>query len=125
MGNRDLMIISSKASSQRRGCIAMDKNDIGLELRENVFHSLQNGNSYISQILPRTHDIEIEVRDDLEEIQDLVKHLTMLAGNAYPRLETIIVRQCQGYRGHFDSLRPRTKHTKSLLSHYRPIRQYL
>ncbi|ALZ03678.1 hypothetical protein Q032_04084 [Pseudomonas aeruginosa BWHPSA019] len=62
------MVIGRKASSQCGGCIAVDKDNIGFELGENLFHSLQNGDSDISQILTCTHNIEIEVRDDLEEI---------------------------------------------------------
>ncbi|ERW69821.1 hypothetical protein Q026_01861 [Pseudomonas aeruginosa BWHPSA013] len=62
------MVIGCKASSQCRSCVAVDEDDIGFELGENLFHSLQNGDSDIGQILTCTHNIEIEVRDDLEEI---------------------------------------------------------
>lgn len=43
------MVIGRKASSQCGGCIAVDKDNIGFELGENLFHSLQNGDSDISQ----------------------------------------------------------------------------
>lgn len=43
------MVIGCKASSQCRSCVAVDEDDIGFELGENLFHSLQNGDSDIGQ----------------------------------------------------------------------------
>lgn len=60
----------------------MNKNYIRLSFFENVSHSSKDTRCNIIQILALLHDIEIVIWSNLEQIEHLIKHLTVLASNA-------------------------------------------
>jgi hypothetical protein len=62
------------------------------------------------------HNIKIIIRNDLEQIEGLVKHLPMLGGHTDPTIEKFrMASQLFDHRSHFDCLRASTENRKNLL----------
>ncbi|MNF88705.1 hypothetical protein D3C84_712040 [compost metagenome] len=93
MSDRDLLVVGRQGSGERGSSVAMHEDDVGLELGEDRFHALQNSGGDVRQVLARLHDVQIEVRRDLEKIQYLVQHLAMLAGYTYLGFEAFVRRE--------------------------------
>ena len=62
--------------------IPMHQHNIGLFLFKYRLKPLQNIAGNIKKILPRLHDIQVIVRPDFKEIQNLIQHLAMLSRHA-------------------------------------------
>ncbi|MNE36713.1 hypothetical protein D3C80_1305340 [compost metagenome] len=102
VGNRNLLVVGGQAGGQ--GCcgVAVHQHHVGLELGQHRLQALQNRRGHIGQVLAGLHDVQVVVGRDLEQFQNLVKHLAVLASYADARLETVVLGKVEGQRGHFD-----------------------
>ena len=66
------------------GCcgVAVDKDDVGARLGKHIAHAGQHTGCDVVKVLPLSHDIEVVVGTDVENFQNLVEHLAVLAGDA-------------------------------------------
>ncbi|EKD97403.1 MAG: hypothetical protein ACD_23C00945G0003 [uncultured bacterium] len=90
MRHGNLLVIRGQTGSKGGGGIAMHQHDVGLELAEHAFHTLQDGSSHVSQVLPGLHDVEVKVWLDGKQVQHLVQHLAVLGSNAESGVKTFI-----------------------------------
>ncbi|MNZ72620.1 hypothetical protein D3C78_910010 [compost metagenome] len=102
MGYRDLLIVGRQRCAEGGGGVSVNQNNVRLERGENRFHALQDSGGYIGQILARLHDVQIEVRLNPEQVEHLIEHFAMLAGNTHLGVETIVCSQGKSERCHLD-----------------------
>ena len=106
MSYRNLSVEGCKSSCSGCGGIAMDEHDIGLTLFENVTHAAQDADCDIGEVLSLLHDIEVDVGLDIEYLEHLVEHFTMLTCDALDGLELICpLLEFLHQRTHLDGLR--------------------
>src|SRR5882762_994595 len=72
----------SQTGSHRRGRVALHKDPLGAFPLKQDLESLENCSSNPTRSLIRTHDLEIAVRYDAEQLERTVHHLAMLTGAA-------------------------------------------
>ena len=89
MTDRDLLIECGKSRRGRGGCISMHKHQIRVNLFEHITHTRQHTCRNVIEVLSLFHDVEIIVWCDLKYFEHLIKHFTMLTGNADKCLEFI------------------------------------
>ena len=94
---------------ERRRRVAVHQHEVGAEGLEDPAHAPEHRAGDVGQILPRGHDVEVEVGDEPEEVEHLVEHLAVLGGDAEPRLEARVGGERQRQRRHLDRLRPRSE----------------
>ena len=82
MSNRDLQIEASQSCDKSSGGISMNKNHIRLDLFQNIFYSAKDIRCDIEQSLLVLHDGQIVIRNNMEGLEDLIQHLTVLTGYA-------------------------------------------
>ncbi|MNH33344.1 hypothetical protein D3C79_938490 [compost metagenome] len=85
---------------------------IRAKLGKHTFQALQYRRCHIAQVLTRLHDIQVIIWRNGEQPHYLIEHLPMLAGNTYLCVKTLIRRQRECQRSHFDGFWTRTKNTK-------------
>src|SRR5574344_1413792 len=61
----------------------MNKHYIRLALLEHVTHSVEDTYSHICQVLTLLHDVQVNIRLDIEYFEHLIEHFTMLTCYAY------------------------------------------
>ena len=84
----------------------MDEYDIRTALLEDVTKSGEDTCSYIGEVLTLLHDVEVVVRGDIEDLEYLIEHFAMLAGDAHDGLELIgTLLELLDQRAHLDGLR--------------------
>ena len=82
----------------------MDQHHIGLCFLQNVFNTQQNICGDGGQGLTGTHDVQVIIGLYIENLSDLIQHLTVLAGEADDALNIGILLQLLYQRAHFDCL---------------------
>ena len=105
----DLPVVAREASRERGSGVAVHQHQVGSEGFEHPAHAAQHRAGDVGQVLPRGHDVEVEVRAEAEEVEHLVEHLAVLGGDAEPRLEARVGCERPRQRRHLDRLRPRSK----------------
>ena len=107
----NLLVEGSEGSGGGGGGVAVDQHHIWLARLEHVAHTGEHAGGDIVQVLPLLHDIEVVVGLDAEDVQDLVQHLPVLAGDADPGFEVFrMLLELLDQRAHLDGLRPRSKY---------------
>ena len=61
----------------------MDEDYVGICFVENVTESEHHARSNVVQILTLFHNVKGVIRFYIEDVENLVEHLTMLGGNTY------------------------------------------
>ena len=109
------LIESRQSSSCGGGCISVDKHDIGLCLLQHIPHAQKNTSRDIIQVLPCFHDVQVIVWPNIEQMQHLVQHLTMLTRHAHYGLESFgFLLKALYQRTHLDGLRTSAKNKHNL-----------
>ena len=67
----------------------------------------------IGQVLPRLHDVQIDIGHDAEQRQNLIQHLPVLAGDADMHLQAGGGLQGLDDRRHLDGFRPGPKNDQN------------
>src|SRR4051812_14407185 len=89
---------------------------VWIKVIKNGFNSRYDISGERVKILICTHDIEVEFRYDPEEVQHLVKHVTMLSGYTdLHRKSGLVFSELPNEGRHFDGLRACAKNNKYLL----------
>jgi len=107
MSHRDLLIESGERRSHRRRGIAVHQHAVGLVVCDHVVHAAQHARRQGAEALIVLHDIEAEVRLEIEQIEHLRDHLLVLAGRADGHGESRRCLQATDERRHLDGLGPR------------------
>ena len=113
---RDLQVEASKRCRKARGGVAVNEHHVGLLTLQHRLELQQHIAGDVEQRLARLHDRQVVVRHDVEHMQHLVEHLTVLAGDAHDGLEVAGTRlQLVDERAHLDCLRAGAKDKHYLL----------
>ena len=96
MGNGDLLVVSRQAGGKGGGGVAMHQHHVGLERGQHRSDALQDGGGHTGQVLAGFHDVQVVIGADAEQLQHLVEHLPVLAGDAHAGFEAAVLRQLQG-----------------------------
>ena len=80
----------------------MDKNHIGLCLLQHIFNAQQNIGGNGGQGLAGTHDVQVVICGDAEDLSDLVQHLAVLTGETYDALDFRVLLQLLHQGAHFE-----------------------
>ncbi|MNY51998.1 hypothetical protein D3C86_1876360 [compost metagenome] len=82
----------------------MDQHQLGLEVLEDRGELGEHPAREVRQGLARLHEIQVGVRDDAEEVQDLVEHLAVLGGDADLEVQVVGLGDRKNHRRHLDGL---------------------
>ena len=86
---RDLLVIRSQGAGEGRRRIAVDQDQVRFFLGQDILQAHEGLCRNVVQRLPLGHDIQVIVRRNPEEIQDLVEHLAMLGCNGDDGLDLV------------------------------------
>lgn len=78
----DLPVKGGERRGEGRRRVAVDENDVGLEVVQHIAHPQQHVGSHVVEILSRFHDVQVVIGGDIEEPKHLVEHLAVLRGDA-------------------------------------------
>lgn len=86
--------------------VAVDQDHVGRLVLEDGLELEQHVARHVEQRLARLHDRQVVVGSHIEDAQNLVQHLAVLAGHGHDGLELIRTRlELVGERAHLDCLR--------------------
>ena len=88
----------------------MHEDDVGPRLREHGFHPLEHARRDLRERLVVGHDVEIVVRHDRKELEQVVEHLPVLRGHAYQIVDGLLSAQRVYDRSHLDRIGARPEH---------------
>ena len=66
----------------------MHEDYVGSERIEDTVKPLKHSAGYAAEALPRAHEVEIEVGNDVEQLEHLIEHLPVLCGHTHAWLVT-------------------------------------
>ena len=121
--DRNFCVERSKRSRSRRRRVTMYEHDVGLRIAQNRLHALENARRDLRDRLIVSHDVEIVIRHDPKEGDQIVEHLPVLRRDADDRLDC---RPRGGERTHdgrhFDGIgtRAENSHHAKRSSHEKP-----
>jgi hypothetical protein len=92
MGHCDSRIKGSQGCSSGGGGISLDYYPVRLLSPQERLQGRQYGGGNPAGCLVWLHEVEVIVRDNGKELEHLVQHLTVLAGNTDPGLQVSILR---------------------------------
>ena len=124
MAYGNLMVVGCQRTGKGSGSITMHQHDIRLLLLQYLVQPHHGPGGNIKQGLPGCHNIQIMVRLNLKQIQNLVQHIPMLGSNSYHRHNLVrMLRQLQHNRCHLDCFRTGAEHSHdlNLLSHHKSL----
>ena len=78
MGDGDLVIEGCEGPHEGGRSVPLNHNEVGLFVQQDGVETLHGARRNLGQALPGTDDIQIMVRPDQEQFQDLVQHFAML-----------------------------------------------
>ena len=109
----DMHIEAGQRGGEGGGGVAVDQNDVRLDLAQDLLDPQQHGGGDVEQILLLLHDGQIVIRHDGKNAQDLIEHIPVLAGDADDGSDIRTFFQLLDERAHFDGLRPGTKYDQN------------
>ena len=110
MSDGDLMIERGKRPRKGRRRIAVDEDEVGAILLEHLVDALHGARGDVKEGLPRRHDVEVVVGNDVKEMEHLIEHLPMLCRHERLCLNLLrMARQLHDDGRHLDRLRARSK----------------
>ena len=88
MANRDVPVEPGKARCEGRRRVAMYEDQVGSERIEDIVKPLKHSAGYAAEALPRAHQVEIKVGNDVEQLEHLIEHLPVLCAHTHAWLVT-------------------------------------
>ena len=85
----DLLIIRSQGTGKGRRRITVNEDQIRLFFGQDVLEAQERLRRNIVQGLALGHDVQVVIRRNPEQLQDLVEHLTMLGRDGNDRLNAV------------------------------------
>ncbi len=107
--NPDPPVIGCQGRRHHRGCIALHQHPIGGKFSQHRIQAGKNRRRQLRQCLVRLHQIQVKIRQDLEQVQHLVEHLAMLSRYTYTGFDPGCFGQAAHHRRHFHRFRPGAK----------------
>ena len=118
MAHGNLLVEGGEGGGGASCRVTMDQDDIRLAFLEHVAHAGEHAGSYVVQVLPVLHDIQVKIRLHIEDAQHLVQHLPMLPSHAHNRLELLrILLELLHQRAHLDGLRAGSENEHNSFCH--------
>lgn len=106
MPHGDLQVEARERRGEASRGVPVDQDDVGSLVLENRSELEQHVARHVEQRLARLHDRQVVVGCHVEDAQDLVQHLAVLAGHSHDGLELIHPRlELVDKRAHLDCLR--------------------
>ena len=109
MADLDLMVERGQGPGERRRCVAMDENEIGLVLLEDALHAEERLAGDGGERLTLLHNVEIKIAVQMEDLHDGIEHLAVLPGQADAAFDGVARLQRLDQRGHLDGLGARAE----------------
>ena len=113
MGDLGFRVKRGQAGGQGGGGVAVDEHPVVAAPFKDFPQAGQNVGGDVGQVLARLHDVEVEIRMDVEQLQHLVEHLPVLGGHANMGFDGLGLAQRGHHRGHFDGLGAGAEHDKN------------
>ncbi len=104
--HRDLVIEGGQRPDEGGRGVTLHHHQIGLLLGDQPVQAAQGPLRHTGEGLTVPADVEIVVRNQAEQVEHLVEHAAMLAGDHDPGFEVRGVLQGQDERSHLDGFRP-------------------
>jgi hypothetical protein len=92
--------------AEHRGRVALHEDQVGPAPGKVAVDGFDRARGQPGERLARAHEVEVGVRPDAEDVQDLVEHLAVLGRNADAAVETTVDLEPEDHRGQLDGLRP-------------------
>ena len=109
------LLEGGEARGHRRRRVALDEHPVGPLLLEDGAQAVDHGDRHVVQRLRVLHHVQVVVRLDLEQVEHLVEHLAVLAGDADPRDELVgAPLELLDHRSELDRLRARAEDRQDL-----------
>jgi hypothetical protein len=106
----NLAVVGGESRAESSSRIALDQDDVGVELIARVFHRIDDATGEHAQRLVRTHNVQGEVWLDLEVFERLIEHRTMLTGRHHGGFEfSRPAAQILDHQGELDGVGPRAQ----------------
>ena len=106
MPHGDLQVETRERRGEAGRGVAVDQDHVGRLVLEDGLELKQHVARHVEQRLARLHDRQVVVGSHIEDAQNLVQHLAVLAGHSHDGLELIRTRlELVGERAHLDCLR--------------------
>lgn len=119
--NGNLQVEACERRGEAGRGVTVDQNHVGPLVLEDGLELEQNVARHVEQRLARLHDRQVVVGSHVEDAQNLVQHLAVLARHCHDGLELIPARlKLVGERAHLDGLRAGAEDEHYLISgHFR------
>lgn len=89
MPHGDLQVETRERRGEAGRCVSVDQDDVGPLVLEDGLELEQHVARHVEQRLARLHDRQVVVGSHIEDAQNLVQHLAVLAGHGHDGLELI------------------------------------
>ena len=80
VADEDAFVEGGQGAGPDGGGVALDEDPVGTLAAKHGSNGFQDADGDVEQILAGPHQVEIDIRSDLEEVEDLVEHLPVLGG---------------------------------------------
>ena len=105
VAHRDAGMERGQRRRQRGAGVAVDQHHPRPAARQHVLHAGQHAGGDPGQVLAGTHQVEVVVGDDVEQLEHLVEHLPVLRSDADTDPQAAMLAQRMQDRGHLDGFR--------------------
>ena len=83
----------------------MDEDDIWSAGLQHGLEADEDARRQLMQCLSRSHEVEIVIGDDVEQLEDLIEHVAVLGCDTDDALNSLGGLECLDHRSHLDRLR--------------------
>src|SRR6185369_9493565 len=102
---RDSCIEGGERGRHGGGSVTVNKHQVGPGLGQDTPETDEDTGGHVGQVLPRPHDVQVVVWTDVEDVQHLIEHLTMLGSDTNLDFEPVrVFLQLPDQRRHFYGL---------------------
>ena len=105
MADGDMMVERRQGGGEDRRGIALNQDKVGFLLLQIAIQRRDGAGCEAGQGLVPLHEVEIHIRDNAENVENLVQHVTVLGRHAYPAADLRGFAEGQNHRGQFDGFR--------------------
>src|SRR5436190_21743149 len=109
----DTMVVRFHRGNEHRGRVALRQDPVGAHVGDHRIQGHEQIGGELRERLVLRHHVQVDIRHDLEQVQDLIQHLAVLARRADDRTDLVrMPPQFGNHRGHLDGLWPRAENAE-------------